>query len=124
MSDWKTWCRGVRDLTVDGDVVEVQLPGERVHRVTIADAPRALMLQARIATRGTLDQLSEPELYVWTRNRTAQLVGFRIDKHDRLIGEAWVPKDGLVPDELVFYLRTVAADCDRLEALLTGEDKE
>ena len=31
---------------------------------------------------------------------------------------------GLSPAELAVYVRQVAAECDRLEYLLTGEDRE
>lgn len=124
MSEWKAWCRTAPDLTVRGDVVEVKLPDGRTHRVTVAAHADGLELTARVATRGAVSEVDEPELLVWERNRVTQLVGFRIDKHDLLLGEAWVPEAGLTAEELLFYVRHLAAECDRLEALLTGEDAE
>lgn len=123
-SDWKSWCRGHSDLGVTGDVVEVRFAGERAHRVTVERSSHGWTLTARIASGAALNQLEHPELYVWQRNRTSQLVGFRIERNDRLMGEAWIPDDELTPEEFLLYVRTVASDCDRLEALITGRDDE
>ena len=60
---------------------------------------------------------------VWQRNRRLMLVGMRFDKQGRLVGESWVPKAGLVGDEFLVYLRTLARECDRFEFQLTGEDR-
>jgi hypothetical protein len=124
MSEWKAWCRACDDLAVRGDLVEVALPDGRAHRVSVEQTGHGLTLTARVATRGAVAAIEEPELFVWERNRVTQLVGFRIDKHDLLLGESWVPESGLTADELVFYVRHLAAECDRLEALLTGADVE
>jgi hypothetical protein len=109
---------------VRGDEVTVTLPGQRTHRVTVEHADDGLVLRARVCTRATLSSLEEPELLVWERNRATQLVGFRIDKHDVVVGESWVPDAGLTADELLFYVRHLAAESDRFEALLTGDDVE
>ena len=122
--EWKAWCRAQDDLTVRSDEVTVTLPGQRAHRVTIAHVDGGLVLTARVCTGATVSSLEEPELLVWERNRVAQLVGFRIDKHDVLLGESWVPEAGLTAEELVFYVRHLAAESDRFEALLTGRDVE
>ena len=58
------------------------------------------------------------------RNRTAALVGFRIDNRSRLVGEAWVSKSGLTTEEFELYVRNLAAECDRFEFVLTGRDAE
>jgi hypothetical protein len=52
------------------------------------------------------------------------LVGFRIDRQHRLVGEAWIPKAGLVAEEFQLYVRMLAAECDRFEYALTGKDVE
>lgn len=41
-----------------------------------------------------------------------------------MLGEAFIPKAGLVPAEFQQWLRVVAAECDRLELVLTGRDLE
>lgn len=124
MSEWKSWCRAEADLTVRGDGVDVELPDGRAHRVKVGATAGGWALTARVATRGAMAGVDDPEVLVWTRNRVTQLVGFRLDKHDLLIGESWVPAAGLTGDEFVFYVRHLAAECDRLEALLTGADVE
>lgn len=124
MADWKAWCRGRSDISIEGNVVTVRLGGDRAHRVEVDRTADGWALRARIASGAALNRLDEPELFVWERNRTSQLVGFRITNHDRLIGEAWIPDEGLTADEFNLYVHTVAAECDRLEALLTGEDQE
>lgn len=124
MSEWKAWCRGHGDLTIEGDTVEVRFKDERGHRVRVEKAVDGWTLTAKIASGSALGRLGEPEVFVWERNRTSQLVGFRIEKNDRLIGEAWVPEEGSTDDEFLLYLRTLAAEADRLEALLTGQDDE
>lgn len=124
MNEWKAWCRGQPDLAVQGDLVEVALPDGRVHRVTVTSAVDGLTLTARVATRAAMADHAEPELLVWQRNRVTQLVGFRFDKHDLLVGECQVPSPALAADELLFYVRHLAAECDRFEALLTGADTE
>ena len=122
--DWRPWCHAHDDLSINGNVVSVRFKGARSHRVTIERSSDGWRLTAQVASGTALNLLEQPELYVWERNRTSCLVGFRIEKYDRLIGEAWVPEDGLTDDEFVLYVRTVAEECDRLEALLTGRDDE
>lgn len=124
MNEWKAWCRAIEDLSVRSDAIDVALPDGRGHRVTVGTTSGGWSLTARVATRGAMAGVDDPEVLVWTRNRVTQLVGFRLDKHDLLIGESWVPVDGLTADEFVFYVRHLAAECDRLEALLTGADVE
>lgn len=122
--DWRAWCRPEKDLSIRGFDVEVSLPDGRHHTVAVEQLDDGFRLTARIASPRELGDLAEPELDMWQRNRAVQLVGFHIDRYDRLIGAALVPGVGLRSDEFVLYLRTLAAECDRLEALLTGVDQE
>jgi len=59
---------------------------------------------------------------VWGINAEQELVCFRFDKEDRLVGEIRHPADHLDYDELRCYVLEIAAACDRLEFLLTGRD--
>jgi len=52
------------------------------------------------------------------------LMGFRIDRRGRLVGEAWVPKAGLTGEEFQLYVRHLAVEADRFEYGLTGRDSE
>ena len=124
MIDWRRWCRAA-DLTVRDAVIEVALPDGRRHRVSIIeDGSGELRLVGRIATRTALARLDHPELAIWERNRASSVVGFRFDRHNTLVGEIVVPRAGLDAAEFGFYVRTLAAECDRMEVLLTGNDVE
>lgn len=63
-----------------------------------------------------------PLRYAWERNRLSDLVGFTIDKHGRLIGETWIPMEGLAAEEIEFYFTELARVCDWHEFRLAGED--
>ena len=56
------------------------------------------------------------------RNRTIEVVGFRITKPGLL--EAWIDQraETLQRDELFYYVMQLAREADRLEFLLTGDD--
>lgn len=117
------WCRSA-GLEVSGDAVEVRFDDERRHRVQVHDEGDALRLVAVVARPAVVLALDSPALLAWRRNRSTQLVGFRLDERGRLVGESWVPRAGLTGEELAFYVQRVAAECDRLEYLLTGRDVE
>lgn len=122
--EWKSWCTA-DDLTISDDLIDVRLPHGRHHRVEVEVRDDSYRLAAKIAPRSVLATLSEPELAIWSRNRSVQIVGFRIDRYDRVIGEVIAPRDeGLDEKEFCFLVRTLATECDRLEVLLTGDDNE
>lgn len=124
-AEWQRLIRG-REFDVEDGRVLVKL-GERSQRLTVKDEGESYLLTAVVArariVRG-LDSIDDLLLRAWQRNRATSLVGFRLDNRDRLVGEAWVPKLALTPEEFQMYLRTVARESDRLEFELTGEDVE
>ncbi len=120
-ADWHGLCRE-KSFSLDGDVVSVQLPDERRHRVYVSSQGEEYLLSGLIAKPSSVGQLEDPIFITWMRNRNSELVGFRIDGKGRLIGEAWLPKVGLTAEEFQLYIRTIAADCDRLESILLGKD--
>lgn len=124
MSDWRRICRGEAGFSVEDDSIVVALADERRHRVEIGDTEDCYELLGVVARRSVVESVPECALRAWQRNRTTALVGFRIDRRGRLVGEAWVPKAGLTREELVTYVRAVAAECDRFEYVLTGQDRE
>lgn len=121
--EWTRWCKGA-GLSVDGDTIEVRFADERHQRVRVLDEGDSLRVIGVVARRGVVDGLENIALRSWSRNRATQLVGFRLDDRGRLVGESWIPKAGLSGEELIMYVRQVAAECDRLEYLLTGRDME
>jgi hypothetical protein len=123
-SDWKQWCRDNEDIALDGDSVVVSFVGGRNQRIEVDDAGEAYELTGFVARPATLQAIPNAHLRAWERNRTTHLVGFRINRRGRLVGEAWVPKPGLSADEFLHYVRRMAAECDRFEYILTGKDYE
>ena len=120
-AEWTKLCRSV-GLKVEGDAIQVELARGRRHSVTVRDAGATYELHAIVARSAALAAVGGGSLLTWRNNRNSQLMGFRIDQRERLIGEAWVPKGGLTAEEFGFYVRKLAAECDRLEYLLTGAD--
>ena len=121
MIDWKKFCCA-RDISVEEDTIKVFFNNERKHLVRAEEANDELRVWSIIARQAIVAQQKDIQLHIWQRNHISKLVSYRIDGKGRLIGEAWVPKSGLTPDEFGLYVRTVAAECDRLEYLLTGRD--
>jgi hypothetical protein len=102
--------------------VLVDLQDGRRHRVTVDDMDDSYRLTAVVAGAAVAGGIGDLPIRTWQRNRGTELVGFRIDKRGRLIGESWVPKAGLSAAEFQLYIHTVAAECDRYEFELTGKD--
>ena len=120
---WEGLCRA-KDLQVDGSQIQVRFADGRGHRVTVGEDGEAYGLSAFVVRRAVVEALPDLPVRVWIRNRATQLVGFRIDRQNRLVAEAWVPKVGVTAEEFQLYVRTVALESDRFEFLLTGRDVE
>jgi hypothetical protein len=124
MIAWRSFCTGVRGIKLDGDTVVVTLGKEREHRIAVESKGDAIELCAVVARRGVVNELENPALAAWRRNRASSLVGFRLDERGRLVGESWVPGAGLTAVEFLVYLRGIAAACDLFEFQLTGKGRE
>jgi hypothetical protein len=120
-ADWVPLC-SAKDLTIYGNHVDVSLEDGRGHRIIVTDEGKVYRIRGIVVRRATVASLPNLPIQVWKRNRTTHLVGFRIDRKMRLIAEAWPAKPGLTAEEFQFYLRTLAAECDRFEYILTGGD--
>lgn len=123
MPDWAALCSG-EGFKVRDDGIEVSFGDGRRHRVAVEDGADAYLLSAFVVKQAVVTSLPTLALDVCLRNRATDLVGFRIDRQDRLHAEAWIPKAGLDSEELQWCVRTVAAEADRLEYILTGRDVE
>ncbi len=118
---WARFCRA-SDLKVDASGIEVHFSDDRRHSVTVEEHDDAYFLRAFVVRQAVVSSLPYLFEQVCLRNQAVLLVGFRIDHRGRLVGEAWVPKVGLTAEEFQLYVRTLAAECDRLEYVLTGRD--
>jgi hypothetical protein len=121
--DWARLCRG-EGFAIEGDDIQVMLAAGRHQRVSVADRGTSYELHSIVARPAVVNAIADAPLRAWRRNRSALLVGFRIDKRRRLVGQAWVPKAGLTAAEFQMYVRRVAVESDRFEYLLTGADNE
>lgn len=124
MPDWRQFCRGADGVSVDGDGVGVMASNERRHRISVSETAETYELMGIVARPAAIESIPDVPLRAWRRNRGTQLVGFRIDRKGRLVGEAWIPKAGLDREEFLLYLRRVAAACDLFEYHVTGTDRE
>ena len=115
----------------DHGVVRVRLTGDREQILFVEPAEDGESLHVwSVVARPALVRLAQdrsgfesPHLVAWTRNRSSDLVGFKLDSRGRLVGEAWIPSAGLDADEWRSWLHAVATGCDRLEYLLSGKDR-
>ena len=98
-------------FSIEGEAIDVKLADGRHHSVTVRDAGPTYELHSIVARPSGLRDLADVPLQSWRRNRSAQLVGFRVDQRGRLVGEAWAPKVGLTAEEFQIYVRRVAAAC-------------
>lgn len=60
--------------------------------------------------------------HLWQRNRSTHFVAFSLDKRGQLIGRIEQLAETIDAAELLFYLETLAQECDQYEYLLTGRD--
>jgi hypothetical protein len=126
-ADWRNLARRADLALTPADTTRIELQGGSTQAVELREHADSKTLRARsvIASRKTLAEASsdvEPLLYAWHRNRLSDLVGFTIDGKGRLVGEAWIPLEGLTPGELKLYLQELARVCDWHEFRLTAED--
>jgi hypothetical protein len=102
----------------------VHIADGRQHRVYCLTEERGWRLKSIVARAAALANIDDVPLRAWRKNRATKLVGFRVDERGRLLGEAWVPRAGITAEEFQLYVRTVAAESDHLEHVLTGADRE
>lgn len=122
MSDLATLCHGLR---LRGDQIHVAFDeSERGHAVRVTEHADTFELEAAVASAAQLPDSTPAALQLWLRNHSSRLVHFRLSPRNRITAHAWLPKPGLTPTEFQFVLHRLAAASDRLEFLLTGQDRE
>ncbi len=126
MSDWVALSRKA-GFVVEGERILVAL-GERRQQVNVAwDSASGICRLWSVAVPAAAARSLEvgADEFAWNRNRKSDLVGFRVDARERVIGEALVPVDeGLDVDEWRVWVLAVAQGSDRLEYLVTGRDEQ
>jgi len=124
-AEWRTVSTAA-GYTPDGNVLAVTFGDlERRQQIRVDDTlPDVIRLWSVVARPAELREVDEPLMTAWRRNRLSELVGFTLDARGRMIGEAWVPCEGLTQAEWKVYVLALARACDRFEYLLTGRDRE
>ena len=121
--NWQQFCKA-EGFTSDDEGVEVRFDSGRSQKVAVEDHGGAFLLSSIVARQAVVNGVPDAALRAWVRNRSAFLVGFRVDERGRLIAESWTPKVGLVSTEFQLILRHLAHEADRFEFQLTGRDQE
>lgn len=125
-SDWRAFSQKAGFYIEDHTIV-VELAEGRRQKVYVEDNKenRYLRIWSIAAGISALSASKEsPEFFAWRRNHLSDLVGYKIDRKGRLIGETWVPTAGLNAQEWAVYVKALAQSCDRIEYLLTGKDQQ
>ena len=124
LPDWRGLSARV-GLRVDGVTIDVRfVDNGRRHTVRVEEKGESLRIWSIVARRSQLNKVADVDLRAWLRNWVTFLVGFKTDSRGRLIGEAWVPVEGLTAEEWAVYVSAVAQAADQFEYLLTGRDDE
>ena len=120
---WKKLAKA-KDIVIEPEGILVKFSDGRSHRVMVIEQPDDWCLRCLIVRQASLTFDPQPLLAAAIRNRQLRLCGLSVDKKGRLFGQCMVPKAGLDADEFQLCARHLAAECDRLEYLLTGRDRE
>ncbi len=102
----------------------VEFADGRSHRLHVFETDHTWLLRGLVVRQATRETDSTPALSAALKNRHSRMYGLRVDRQGRLVGETHVPKPGLTPVEFQLHARHLAAECDRLEYLITGLDRE
>ena len=124
MTDWLLYCRKADGVAVEDGRVVVELAEGRRQRVVVDETADTIEFASVVAKRAVVEGMEDATFRVWRRNRSTELVGFRIDERGRLVAEAWAPKAGLSAEEFLVHLRRIASEADLFEHQLTGADRE
>jgi hypothetical protein len=126
-ADWKGIARAAGFRVAHDDSITLGLEGGSSQRLAfeLDEGGESLYAVSVIAGPRTLEAAASDETiwrYAWNRNRLSDLLGFTIDRHGRLVGEAWIPMDHLTPEEFTLYITELARVSDWHEFRLTGNN--
>lgn len=122
--DWKHIPQP-KDFSLTHDGIKVRFLGGRTQTVRVDPQDGGeIRIWSIVGKPGILRKVKDLELRAWLRNRHTEMIGFRVDERFGLIGEAFVPVFGLLPDEWALYVHALAQHCDWFEFRLTGKDRD
>ncbi len=114
------------ELELDGDVIHATFGASgRKQRVRLARDGDQYVFTSTVTGMVTRRPKARRNLLlrIWSQNVASELVGFGIDGRGRLVGLCRHPAAHLDPDELQLYILALSRECDRLEWVLTGKDR-
>lgn len=123
LESWKNLARA-RDIEIDSKGILVRFADGRSHQVMVIEQADHFLLRGLVVRDAATRFNSEPMLSAAIRNRQLRLCGLSVDAKGSLWGQCTVPRAGLNGSEFQLCARHLAAECDRLEYLLTGRDRE
>lgn len=110
-----------------GGRAEVELGGSRSQTVFITRCGEGYALFSVVmGAKNVKDYREDVAAFaerLWCRNRQTDMVNFTFDDQNRLVGRIDHPTPTLDAAELHFCLSRLAVECDRMEFLLTGENR-
>ena len=112
------------DLAIDHRGLLVRFADGRSHRLRVIEQDSTWLLRGLVVRHARIGFDQFPALASAVKNRNYQLCGLRVDEMDRLIAECHIPKPGLRAAKFQLHARHLAGECDRLEYLITGRDRE
>ena len=113
-------------LEIEGDVIHATLgASNRRQSVRLGRDGDDYVLSSVVIGEVKLRSKARRQLLlrIWSQNNVSELVSFGIDSRRRLIGQCRHPVAHLDPQELQLYILALARECDRLEWVLTGDDR-
>ncbi len=102
-------------------------PAERTQKVRIVVRDDDVQLSAIAAPRSVVPETPKRRVpflrRLWEINAHTDLVAFGLDGRGRVVGTCHHPLETLDREELELYLVALVRECDRLEWVLTAEDR-
>lgn len=116
------------DWSVRRDAVVVTLPNAgRTQTIRYGLEAEHIVLETVVLSASAyvrdLERWNRVAIRCWLRNAESNLVTFSFDANDNLIARVQHLAAHLDPDEIELYVQTLAAESDRFEYVLTGEDE-
>ena len=119
-ADWTDLVDHVHDVI--GDVITVHVGRGRRHDVWVLECEDGCELAGYVGDASLLIDSGLSIVDLWIRNRTMRLAQYAVDAVGDVWVSSWAPSAGITSQDFEVLLRHVAAEADRLEYLLTGQD--
>ena len=120
---------GIADVSFERSqqTLIASLPGGRTQRVMIRTrGPDLRLVSVAAGTKAVPSDAKSKAAFVrrlWEINAHTDLVAFGIDGRGRVTGTCTHPLATLDREEFEIYLLALVRECDRLEWVITGEDR-